>query len=192
MNKTKFFSLLFIAGGMLFCSYGIWGIGEITKQTNHSLAEAKEAIQQPKKEWKDNQENRFVPPIGEAVGMVEIPKINGVLPIVEGTEADDLAKGVGHYRGSFFPKEKGQIVLSGHRDTVFRRAGELETGDTIMIVLPYGKFEYKITSSKIVEADDTSVITLDNKKEELVLTTCYPFSYIGNAPQRYILYAKPI
>ncbi len=47
---------------------------------------------------------------------------------MEGTDADDLEKGVGHYKDSYYPDENGQIVLSGHRDTVFRRTGELEKG----------------------------------------------------------------
>ncbi|MER2057688.1 MAG: class D sortase, partial [Niallia sp.] len=130
------------------------------------------------------------PSIGDAVGLLVIDKIDGELPIVEGTDPDDLEKGVGHYKGSFYPEENGQIVLSGHRDTVFRRAGELEIGDELKIVLPYGEFSYQITSTKIVEADDRSIITLDNTKEELILTTCYPFRFVGNAPQRYIIYAE--
>lgn len=50
----------------------------------------------------------------------------------------------------------------------------------------------KLLKQKIVEADDTSIVTLQNEKEELLLTTCYPSGYIGNAPQRYILYAEKI
>jgi sortase A len=57
--------------------------------------------------------------------------------------------------------------------------------------MPYGSFSYEITDTKIVKSDDTSIITLQHEKEELILTTCYPFSYVGNAPERYIIYAKP-
>ena len=114
------------------------------------------------------------------------------MPIVEGTDPDELKEGVGHYKGSYYPNENGQIVLSGHRDTVFRKIGELEIGDTLEIQLPYGEFSYEIAHTKIVDADDTSIITLQNDNEELVLTTCYPFSYIGNAPDRYIIYAKKL
>lgn len=103
-----------------------------------------------------------------------------------------IEKGVGHYKGSYYPKQNGQIVLSGHRDTVFRRTGELELGDRLEVEVPYGRYAYEIIKTKIVDQDDTSIITLQNKKEELVLTTCYPFSYIRNAPQRYIIYAKPL
>ncbi|UTI42361.1 class D sortase [Niallia sp. RD1] len=191
MKWTKWLSLLLIVGGVLFIGYGVWNIMDTKAQTENSLSEAKAAINNKEKEkWVDKESERFVPPIGDAVGLLEIEKIDGVLPIVEGTDPDDLEKGVGHYKGSFYPDENGQIVLSGHRDTVFRRAGELEIGDELKIILPYGEFSYQITSTKIVEADDRSIITLDDSKEELILTTCYPFRFVGNAPQRYIIYAK--
>jgi sortase A len=95
-----------------------------------------------------------------------------------------------YFKGSFFPGENGQIVLSGHRDTVFRRLGELKVGDLLNMQMSNGTFQYEITNMKIVDEDDRSIITLQNEKEELILTTCYPFHYIGNAPQRYIIYAK--
>ncbi|MBQ6448248.1 MAG: class D sortase [Bacillus sp. (in: Bacteria)] len=191
MKWTKWLSLLLIVGGVLFIGYGVWNIMDTKAQTENSLSEAKAAINNKENEkWVDKESERFVPPIGDAVGLLEMEKIDGVLPIVEGTDPDDLEKGVGHYKGSFYPDENGQIVLSGHRDTVFRRAGELEIGDELKIILPYGEFSYQITSTKIVEADDRSIITLDDSKEELILTTCYPFRFVGNAPQRYIIYAK--
>jgi sortase A len=190
MKWTKWLSLLLIVGGVLFIGYGVWNIMDTKAQTENSLSEAKVAIDKGNEKWVDKESKRFVPSIGDAVGLLEIDRIDGVLPIVEGTNPDDLEKGVGHYKGSFYPEENGQIVLSGHRDTVFRRAGELEIGDELKIVLPYGEFSYQITSTKIVEADDQSIITLDNTKEELILTTCYPFRFVGNAPQRYIIYAE--
>jgi len=191
MKWTKWLSLLLIVGGVLFIGYGVWNIMDTKAQTENSLSEAKAAINNKENEkWVDKESERFVPPIGDAVGLLEIEKIDGMLPIVEGTDPDDLEKGVGHYKGSFYPDENGQIVLSGHRDTVFRRAGELEIGDELKIILPYGEFSYQITSTKIVEADDRSIITLDDSKEELILTTCYPFRFVGNAPQRYIIYAE--
>ena len=90
------------------------------------------------------------------------------------------------------PSQNGQIVLSGHRDTVFRHLGELKIGDQLIVNVPNGSFPYKITHTKIVDSKDTSIITLQKDHEELILTTCYPFRYIGNAPKRYIIYADPV
>lgn len=194
MNAFKFFSLLLIAAGLLFTGYGVWQIVQTNVKTNQSLADAHDAIRSAdeKKMPSPTPEKRYEPAIGNAAGILKIDRLDAELPIVEGTDPDDLEKGVGHYKGSYYPNENGQIVLSGHRDTVFRKAGDLEIGDSLTILLPYGEFEYKINSTKIVDADDMSVITLQNEKEELILTTCYPFSFVGNAPERYIIYAEKV
>ncbi|WP_404333250.1 class D sortase [Mesobacillus maritimus] len=164
-------------------------------QTIQSLKEAK-AIVQPQSEDKaylpTKPEGRLLPDEGETTGLLHIPKINAELAIVEGTDPDDLEKGVGHYKDSYYPDENGQIVLSGHRDTVFRKLGELKLADILEVQMSYGSYKYEITHTKIVDADDTSIITLQNDEEELILTTCYPFSYIGDAPDRYIIYAKRV
>ncbi|MDQ0232371.1 class D sortase [Metabacillus malikii] len=184
-------SYLLILVGLCIVGYAGWEIYDTKAQTTQSLEKAREIVESPpSKEVFKQEDGTFKPPTGEAAGILHIPKLSADLPIVEGTDPDDLEKGVGHYKGSFYPEENGQIVLSGHRDTVFRKAGELEIGDNLKMILPYGEFEYEITHTKIVEADDTSIITLQNEEEELLLTTCYPFSYVGNAPQRYIIYAK--
>ncbi|MFC0475774.1 class D sortase [Robertmurraya beringensis] len=178
---------LFILLGLGITGYAGYQIMHSNIQAEKSLKEAKGKV-----EVQDDQEDEsnFEPVVGEVVGLLFLPKIESELAIVEGTEPDELAKGVGHYRGSFYPEQGGQIVLSGHRDTVFKRVGELDIGDEFVMKMSYGETSYKIVNTKIVDAEDTSVITLQNQEEELILTTCYPFGYIGDAPERYIIYAK--
>ncbi|MFP7319411.1 sortase SrtA [Bacillus spizizenii] len=195
----KVILLVIIAVGLLITGYGGLKLIDTNKKTEQTLKEAKLAAEKTQKGSGTKQsaghaENKasFKPETGQASGILEIPKINAELPIVEGTDADDLEKGVGHYKDSYYPDENGQIVLSGHRDTVFRRTGELEKGDLLRILLSYGDFTYEIVKTKIVDKDDTSIITLQHEKEELILTTCYPFSYVGNAPKRYIIYGKRV
>ncbi|MBS4174011.1 class D sortase [Bacillus sp. FJAT-49736] len=125
------------------------------------------------------------------IGLLTIPRLEEDLPIVEGTSPDQLEKGVGHYETSALPGSNDQIVLSGHRDTVFQRFGELKKGDEVTVKLKNGSFPYIIDHMKIVAADDRTIIHSTKPREELVLTTCYPFHYVGNAPKRYIIYAYP-
>ncbi|MCM3663787.1 class D sortase [Mesobacillus subterraneus] len=184
---TKIFAILIVISGLVVLGIGLWQLWDIKQQERISLEAAKELVEGNKPKVKKEE---FLPETGKASGLLVIPKINAELAIVEGTDPDDLEKGVGHYKGSFYPEENGQIVLSGHRDTVFRKAGELELGDVLTMKMPYGEYTYEIVGTKIVSADDTSIITLQNSEEELILTTCYPFSYVGDAPDRYIMYAK--
>ncbi|SHP77364.1 Sortase (surface protein transpeptidase) [Mycobacteroides abscessus subsp. abscessus] len=189
--KIKIFSILIIIFGISLTGYAVYEIAFTEVKAKESVEKAKQVVQGNPEEV--SQSNTISEPEqGSIVGLLTLPKIEAELAIVEGTDPDDLEKGVGHYKGSYFPNENGQIVLSGHRDTVFKRVGELEIGDEMTVETSKGSFSYKIESTKVVEADDTSIITLQNQEEELILTTCYPFGFIGNAPQRYIIYAKRV
>lgn len=163
-----------------------------TKQlTKNSLIEANQKVsegQQNSDLKSEESAKSFHANNGEAFATLEIPKLNKTLPIVEGTDADALNKGIGHLKDSLFPGQFEQIVLSGHRDTVFRNFDKIEVGDQFIVSMPYGKYTYTIRETEIVPEDDTSVIRKMGE-EVLVVTTCYPFSYIGNAPKRFVTYA---
>lgn len=200
----KSLSIIITIIGISFIGFGGYHYYKTIEAQKSSLKEAYQILedqyQKSKKVPIDNHNHKteiidkseFNPSHGETVGVLEIPKLNTQLPIIEGTSDDDLEKGVGHYKGTAYPTENDQIVLSGHRDTVFRRMGELEIGDVFIVKLPYGSFEYKIESTKIVDADDRTIIKSTAPNEELVVTTCYPFTFVGTAPDRYILTAKPV
>ncbi|MFC4403382.1 class D sortase [Gracilibacillus xinjiangensis] len=197
MRKTAF--LFIVVGVVLLCIGGYQHFrNQLSEkqamiEANEMLAESTQSV--TTKEMAVSAEEAiedFKPETGETVGILEIPVLNAELPIIEGTDPDELEKGVGHYRNSAYPLQSDQIVLSGHRDTVFRNLGKLKIGDTFTMKLPYGEFEYQMVNSKIVAEDDTSIIKSTAPNEELVITTCYPFSYVGNATKRYIIYAKPV
>lgn len=131
------------------------------------------------------------PKIGDEIGQLEIPKLKSTLHIYHGSDEDELEKGVGHYAKSVLPGENDNTVLSGHRDTVFRRLGEIKIGDQLIIQTSAGKFTYKVKKTKIVDKNDRTII-VPKPRATLTVTTCYPFNYIGSAPKRYILIANLI
>jgi sortase A len=195
--RVKKLPLLIILAGLIVIGIGVWQIVETNFMTDSSLKEAKRIVAQAESKYDEEEPIKNLkkidpPKFGDTIGLLTIPKINSELAIVEGTDPNDLKKGVGHYKGSYFPGENGQIVLSGHRDTVFRRLGELKPGDIFEVQLANGMSKYELTHTKIVDAEDRTIITLQNTQEELIVITCYPFRFVGNAPQRYIIYAKPI
>lgn len=183
--------------GVCVLVYGGYTHFNTKSKGRETLAQAREILEQrediPEEDnvidVKDEFKNSLS--IGDVVGQLTIPKLDGVLPIVEGINEDELSKGVGHYQGTNFPLDNDQTVLSGHRDTVFRGMGDLEIGDTMTVSLPYGDFEYEIYEMYVTGADDLSVI-VPHDEEVLTVTTCYPFNFIGNAPDRYIINAKPL
>ena len=128
------------------------------------------------------------PKVGQVIGTLTIPRIKSTLPIIEGTGAKELKRGVGHYVASVIPGVSDNSVLAGHRDSVFRRLGELTIGDLITVENDYGKFIYEVHKIRIVSENDRTVIG-PSADAILTLSTCYPFRYIGNAPKRYIVQA---
>jgi LPXTG-site transpeptidase (sortase) family protein len=131
--------------------------------------------------------------VGSQIGQLIIPKISAYLPIVEGTDDNSLKKGVGKYRGygTVAPDQTGHVVLSGHRDTVFRKLGQLKNGDKIYIKYKNRIYTYQIRKTWITHAEDRTVI-VPIPRPVLTVTTCYPFDYKGNAPDRYIIRADLI
>ncbi len=128
---------------------------------------------------------------GEVIGEINFPTLNKKVAVLEGTESPQLKKGAGHYKGSAAIGASGNSVLAGHRDTVFRNLGELVVGDLIELESIDGKFVYEVTGSSIVDGEERGAI---KQSDEAILTliTCYPFSYVGSAPDRYLLSAKLI
>lgn len=187
----KILTGLLFTTGFILIGYALYHIWDGNNQVEKRIVEAKKIVEQ------NNNDSQIDPSSisyqqGETIGILKIPKLKKELPIIEGTDEEELEKGVGHYTGTAYPLQNDQIVLSGHRDTVFRNFGELETGDTFIVELEYGKFKYEIYEMDIVPADDTTVIRSTAPDEILTVTTCYPFHYIGNAPERAIFYAKPV
>ncbi|MFB7301574.1 class D sortase [Heyndrickxia sporothermodurans] len=197
----KSLSFIIILFGLLFIGIGGYQFFKTQHTQSESIKKAQQLLKQTDdlekhtddmKKHKPQKKADFKPKQNDVVGILSIPQINAELPIVEGTDEDDLEKGVGHYKGTAYPMDNDQIVLSGHRDTVFRRMGELRIGDILSLKLPYGTFSYEIKETKIVDADDRSIIQSTAPEEVLTITTCYPFSYIGDAPNRYIITALPV
>jgi sortase A len=129
------------------------------------------------------------PELGDEVGVITLESLDLSWPIYEGTDAERLSLGVGHYIGSVLPGVVDNSILSGHRDTVFSRLGELVVGDRILVETAAGIFTYEMTDSEIVDRSDQDVIQ-PSDDAKLTLTTCYPFEAIGTTTQAYILSAK--
>jgi sortase A len=128
-------------------------------------------------------------PAPEAI--LRVPKAAIEVPILEGTDDLTLNRGVGHIPGTSLPGHSGNIAITGHRDGFFRGLKDLTTGDTIEVVRHNQTDKYVVRNIKIVLPSDTSVL---NKTDDSTLTliTCYPFYYVGSAPQRYIVQASLI
>jgi len=128
---------------------------------------------------------------GTLVGQVEIPKLHLSAVVFQGTSDRILAQGVGHLDGSAFPGQTGNVVLAAHRDTIFRSLRNIRKGDLVQVTTPYGIRTYAVDATEVVKPTETGVIAA-TATPTLTLITCYPFYYVGHAPKRFIVRARPV
>lgn len=124
-----------------------------------------------------------------AIGILRIPKIQVEVPVLEGTDDLSLNRGVGRIAGTASPGENGNIGIAGHRDGFFRGLKDVGLGDTIELVTPRRTETYVIDRVVIVDPHDVSILA-PRPHPSLTLVTCYPFYFVGSAPQRYIVQAS--
>ncbi len=128
---------------------------------------------------------------GSAIGRIEIPRLGLAAIVVQGDSAAILRHAVGHIPGTPLPGQPGNVALAGHRDTFFRPLRDIQIGDTIMLQTPGGDYRYLVESTTVVPPAETEVLQSSSVRE-LTLVTCYPFHYIGEAPNRFIVRAREL
>lgn len=125
------------------------------------------------------------------VGRIELPRLGLSAPVVEGTSGRALRRGVGHVENTAYPGERGNVGLAGHRDTWFRALKGVERGDLIRVRTPDGSFAYAVESFRIVDPGRGDLLE-ETGHPRLTLVTCYPFRWVGPAPRRFVVFARPI
>jgi sortase A len=128
---------------------------------------------------------------GDVLGELNIPRLNISVIVFEGDDASILKIGAGHIPGTAAPQDTGNVGIAAHRDTYFRPLRVIHPDDLISLRTPTGISTFAVTKTEIVQPSDIAV--LDHAPgRDLTLVTCYPFSYIGHAPQRFIVHARKI
>ena len=123
------------------------------------------------------------------LAILRIAKVNLEAPVLEGTDDLTLNRGVGHIPGTGRPGDAGNIGIAGHRDGFFRVLKDIGPGDKIELVTASRKDIYTVDQIVLVRPNDVSVLQ-PRSNRSLTLVTCYPFYFIGSAPQRYIVQAS--
>jgi sortase A len=126
---------------------------------------------------------------GSAVGRIEIPRLDRKFVLVAGTDAGSLRKGPGIYPETPFPGAPGTVGIAGHRTTYlapFRKISELKPGNVVVVVMPYGRFTYRVERRRIVDPGAIWVIRRV-AYDRLVLTACHP---LHSAAQRIVVFAR--
>jgi sortase A len=172
-------TLLIIAGIVLLVYVGV--------QYGTMYAKQKELAQQ----WQQQNVNLPEEPAGLVTTLTRltIPSIKLDAVVVEGTNRKALLIGPGHMESTPEPGDRGNVVITGHRDTFFRHVYELNAGDSILVQRAGREYRYQVTGKKIIAPDDLSVVR-PTSDSQLTLITCYPTYWIGPAPKRLVVFSK--
>ena len=137
--------------------------------------------------YRESLSRAFAPPLA----VLRIPKIGLEVPVLPGTDELTLNRAVGTIPGTAIPGEPGNVGIAGHRDGFFRGLKDIATGDRLALETLAGKREYRVTSIQIVDPTAVEVLA-PTAAPALTLVTCYPFYFVGNAPQRFIVRAEAL
>lgn len=123
------------------------------------------------------------------IGRLEIPRLGLSAILIEGDDQKTLRRAVGHIPGTPLPGQPGNVALTGHRDTYFRPLRNIREKDIIVVTTLQGEYRYRVVSTRVVSPDNVAVLSA-GKGEILTLVTCYPFYFVGAAPDRFIVRAE--
>lgn len=125
----------------------------------------------------------------QVLGLLEVPSVGLKVPVYPSDSELNMDRGAGVIDGMAYPHEPGNIGIAGHRDGYFRVLKDVKVGDKLMLQTLEGPKQFTINSRRIVEIDDRSVLQ-DTEDQTVTLITCYPFYFVGHAPQRFIVTAS--
>jgi sortase A len=173
-----------ILGGAVVLGWRWWRLHEATE------------AQRRAHEWlsRTTVEPRTIPRVfrrGDVIGELEIPRLHLSVVVFEGDDAGILRLGAGHIPDTAFPPGSGNIGIAAHRDTYFRPLRLIRVNDVIEMKTPAGESRYAVTETKVVRPSDIGVLARAPGRD-LTLVTCYPFYYIGSAPERFIVHARKV
>jgi sortase A len=126
---------------------------------------------------------------GEVIGRLIVPRLHLRAIVREGAGEDTLGVALGHIPGTALPGPTGNVGVAGHRDTLFRALREIRQDDLIEFETLHGNYSYRVRLMKVVNPKSVDVLQA-SQSPEITLVTCFPFHYLGPAPNRFIVQAS--
>jgi sortase A len=180
-----------IASRAVVAAYAQGPSGFASSSSSHADAESIPGIDTSL--WSEKRIHAYQASLSHVFGtpeaLLEIPKIHLEVPVFSGTDDVTLDRGTGRIEGTARPGEAGNIGIAGHRDGFFRGLKDVKVGDEIKLIVGNTASTYVVDQIKIVTPQDVSVLD-PRPVSSITLVTCYPFYFVGPAPERYIVSAS--
>jgi sortase A len=172
----------FLAAGILALGYAGYVVAD---------AHAYQAVEKSK--FENVSRSQVLQPVSEGgvIGEMDVPRLGIQTMVVQGDSAKILRRAVGHMPETPLPWESGNAALAGHRDSFFRPLRNIRAGDAITFKTVNGDFQYEVEYTEVVPASDVEVLDASSGRT-LTLITCFPFYYVGSAPNRFVVRAREV
>jgi sortase A len=185
-------SKVLVAAGLIALAYAAYVVVDTSAyQADQRMvfADARRAVPELGVSSSEPDRVRATPPDGAWLGEIEIPRLGIDVGIVQGESSRLLERAAGHVTDTPLPGEMGNVVLAAHRDSFFRPLEHVRAGDEITVKTLDGDFHYVVESTIVVGPGDLWVLAPIGGRT-LTLITCFPFRYVGAAPDRFIVRAR--
>jgi sortase A len=191
VRKLAGWSLVAAGAASLLVAGGRYAAGAVRADEARQVWEADQARAVVASAW--TSANVGVPPRpidGAPVARLIIPRLSLDEIVLEGVGERQLDAAPGHVPGSALPGRNGNAIISAHRDRHFKQFDELAIGDTIATESNRSRTTWVVVSRRIIDKDAPALFR--ERDATLTLTTCWPIRYLGTAPERLIITAKPV
>lgn len=189
MTLMKKLSYIFIILGVLTLSYVGYGLLDARRYQ----AEQARRFEYTLKATQATPRAGLAAPVSEGapLGRIEISRVGLTAMIQEGVGKETLHHAVGHIPTTPLPGARGNVALAGHRDTFFRGLRHVRQDDEITLTTLTGVYRYRVQAMQVVAPEATEVLNA-TADDTLTLVTCYPFNFVGTAPQRFIVRSQKL
>ncbi len=120
-----------------------------------------------------------------------IPRLGIDVVVLDGVEESTLRRAAGHIPGTAAPGAPGNMGIAAHRDTFFQPLRDVRKGDLIQLTTLRGRESYRVVWMAVVNPSFVQALR-STRKQSLTLVTCFPFDYVGHAPERFIVRAERV
>lgn len=175
-------SWIFMIAGILFLAYAGYVVTE---------ASAYQTIEIRRFEYPKPPVQPSILAEGDVIGEITVARLGLKAIVVQGDSPRILRRAVGHLSKTALPGEFGNVALAAHRDTFFHPLHEIRLGDIVTLDIPGQQFRYEVDSTLVVSPSESGVLQPSSGRE-LTLITCFPFGYVGPAPNRFVVHAREI
>ena len=190
-NWSAWFGAILVAAGtalLIWCGWS-WHQASVAQSQTRKWLARRPAVQTPAASKAKAQVPRLHR--GDVVGELAIPRLHLSVMVLEGDDDGILRIAAGHISGTALRPGSGNIGIAAHRDTFFRPLRAIRRDDLVTLKTPAGVARFSVSSMEIVRPSDVQVLAAAPGRD-LTLVTCYPFHYIGSAPERFIVHARQV